>query len=157
MLKTLTDLPLRLARFVGRRIQEDDAQAQAEAAAREAANQKTVIKDTIPDHELAELPPEQLARTSESLLGKDVYFLDVRATELYRGGHLPGALHMPLVDVMIRLAELPPEGLLVCYDDTGDDGLKAALFLRRRGFDEAMFLDGGLAGWTDAGGPLEKG
>ncbi len=157
MLKTLTDLPLRLARYVGRRIQEDDAQAQAEAAAREAANQTTVVKDTIPDHELADIPAEQLAMSADELQGCKGPYLDVRAAELYKGGHLPGAIHMPLVEVMIRLAELPPQGLLVCYDDTGDNGLKAALFLRRRGFDEVKFLDGGLAGWTDAGGPLEQG
>lgn len=36
--------------------------------------------------------------------------LDVRPTAEYAGGHLPGAVHVPLEELPDRLAELPADG-----------------------------------------------
>jgi rhodanese-related sulfurtransferase/DNA-binding HxlR family transcriptional regulator len=45
----------------------------------------------------------------------DVVVLDVRPDPEYAGGHLPGAVHVPLEELADRLAELPPDHEVVAY------------------------------------------
>lgn len=119
--------------------------------------------------------------------GRRVVLLDVRwalgddrGHEHYRAGHLPGAV---FVDLDTELADPPsPDrgrhplpsvqrlqaaarrwGLrdgdaVVAYDDAG--GLAAARawwLLRWGGLTDVTLLDGGLAAWREAGGPVETG
>ncbi|MDP6933308.1 MAG: rhodanese-like domain-containing protein [Myxococcota bacterium] len=83
-----------------------------------------------------------------------VYFIDVRAEERFAEGHIEGAESMPLAEITIRLAELPPLTRVVAYCDEGDDALRAACFLRDRGLEETWALLDGLKGWSEAGGSL---
>lgn len=49
-------------------------------------------------------------------LGSDnAVILDVRPTQEYTGGHLPGAVHIPLDELADRLAELPQDREIVAY------------------------------------------
>jgi rhodanese-related sulfurtransferase len=41
--------------------------------------------------------------------------LDVRGTEEYAAGHLPGARHLPIDQITAHLAELPHDVLIVPY------------------------------------------
>jgi rhodanese-related sulfurtransferase/DNA-binding transcriptional ArsR family regulator len=52
---------------------------------------------------------EELAKTT------DVTVLDVRPTEEYSAGHIPGAVSIPLDELADRLAELPDDGQVVAY------------------------------------------
>lgn len=52
---------------------------------------------------------QELAKTS------DVTVLDVRPTEEYAAGHIPGAVSIPLDELADRLAELPDDGQVVAY------------------------------------------
>jgi rhodanese-related sulfurtransferase len=45
----------------------------------------------------------------------EVTVLDVRPAEEYAGGHIPGAVSVPLADLPARLAELPPGTEIVAY------------------------------------------
>lgn len=45
----------------------------------------------------------------------DVVVLDVRPAPEYAAGHLPGAVHIPLHELEIRLAELPADREVVAY------------------------------------------
>jgi rhodanese-related sulfurtransferase/DNA-binding MarR family transcriptional regulator len=45
----------------------------------------------------------------------DAVVLDVRPDAEYAGGHLPGALHIPLAELADRLAELPADREIVAY------------------------------------------
>ncbi len=47
--------------------------------------------------------------------GGDVVVLDVRPGPEYAGGHLPGAVHIPLEELPERLAELPRDREIVAY------------------------------------------
>ena len=44
-----------------------------------------------------------------------VTLLDVRTEEEYTNGHIPGALNIPLVELAIRLSELPKDTEIVAY------------------------------------------
>ena len=45
----------------------------------------------------------------------DAVVLDVRPADEYDGGHLPGAVHIPLDELGQRLSELPRDREIVAY------------------------------------------
>lgn len=51
----------------------------------------------------------------QRLAAGEVYLIDVRSEAEYRAGHLPGAVSMPLAQLVDRLAELPRDRELVAY------------------------------------------
>jgi 3-mercaptopyruvate sulfurtransferase SseA len=46
---------------------------------------------------------------------KSAVFVDVRDTEFYKAGHIPGALNIPLADIATRIKELKPDQWIVAY------------------------------------------
>lgn len=64
-------------------------------------------------------PEDTEAVGSEELLRRlrtgDTVLLDVRPGPEYEGGHLPGALHIPLEELADRLADLPRDKEIVAY------------------------------------------
>ena len=64
-------------------------------------------------------PEDTTAVATDELLRRldtgDVVVLDVRPAPEYVGGHLPGALHIPLEELADRLAELPRDKEIVAY------------------------------------------
>ncbi|EHR52734.1 Rhodanese-related sulfurtransferase [Saccharomonospora marina XMU15] len=64
-------------------------------------------------------PDDTEAVDSEELLrrlrGGDALVIDVRPGPEYEGGHLPGAVHIPLEELADRLAELPRDKEIVAY------------------------------------------
>ena len=153
MIGKLAKLPLRLAKAVGKRIQDQEMKQRAEELARQAPEAKEIRKERIPEHEL---DPEQKDWWVEAETVIDgAWFLDVRSKTDFDEGHLPGAEHMREIDVMIQLAELPPDERIVAYCEEGTASMRVVRFLRRRGFDEVVALRGGLGAWEKAGGRIE--
>jgi rhodanese-related sulfurtransferase len=87
-----------------------------------------------------------------------VLVLDVRPSEEYAAGHIPGALSIPLAELETRLADLPPGAEIVAYCRGPYCVLapQALGLLRRHGFD-ARRLQDGLPEWRRAGLPVEVG
>ena len=79
--------------------------------------------------------------------------LDVREHEEWVAGHVAGSIHVPLMELGERMAELPlaEQTLVVCR--SGHRSAHATAYLRELGI-EAVNLDGGLAAWHRAGRPL---
>ncbi|MBM4393820.1 MAG: rhodanese-like domain-containing protein [Deltaproteobacteria bacterium] len=80
-----------------------------------------------------------------------VAFVDVRDAAAWARGHIPGAIHMPMHEVGVRVSELPWEQLVVTYCDDGDVSRQAVIFFRERGMEDTFVLEGGLAAWKKAG------
>lgn len=95
---------------------------------------------------------ELLARTDDS----SVLVLDVRPTEEYAAGHIPGAVSVPLAELATRLAGLPSDAEVVAYCRGPYCVLapQALDLLRRHGF-KARRLQDGLPEWRIAGLPVE--
>ncbi|MBR57044.1 MAG: sulfurtransferase [Myxococcales bacterium] len=73
--------------------------------------------------------------------------LDVRTPGEYNGGHLDGALNIPVGDLRGRLQELgPKERAIVVYCASGGRSARATKFLRANGFNEVHDL-GSLSNW----------
>ena len=81
------------------------------------------------------------------LLSEDrVLVIDVRPSEEFRSGHLPGALSIPLDQLECRLEELPPNRLIVAfcrgpYSRLAD---RAVSLLREAGHEAVRCCDGVL-------------
>jgi len=100
--------------------------------------------------------------TRDELLSRagdgDVIVLDVRPSEEYEAGHIPGAVSVPLADLKGRMASLPRGAEIVAYC-RGPYCVLApqALDLLRRGGFAARRLEDGLPEWRRAGLPVVTG
>ena len=73
--------------------------------------------------------------------------LDVRNRTEHTAGHIPGSHQLSGGRVMWHLDELPAEGTIVTYCQSGVRNSVAASALRRAGYD-VVELDGSYAGWA---------
>jgi hydroxyacylglutathione hydrolase len=86
------------------------------------------------------ITPAELGSYDHALL------LDVRGKGEYAAGHIPGARQLNAGKVLWNQKELPREGTIVTYCQTGIRNSVASAALRRAGFSVAE-LDGSYAGW----------
>jgi hydroxyacylglutathione hydrolase len=103
---------------------------------------------TIPQMEAADLRRAQEGHA-------DVVVVDVRSRSEWDGGHLAGAVHIPLGLLPDHLAELPAHGTVVLQCETGSRSAIAASLLAARGHRDVANLAGGIAAWIQAGYPME--
>jgi rhodanese-related sulfurtransferase len=92
------------------------------------------------------------ARTAYSKRS-DVTLLDVRESWEWDAGRIEDSLHIPLMQIPGRTAEIPSDRPVVAVCRTGARSEDAAEFLRRMGYD-AHNLDGGVVDWTASGLPF---
>jgi len=99
---------------------------------------------------------QELARLLRQ--GEAPQVIDVRSGFEYRTGHIPGALHLPMFKLMLRLARLPADReapyLLTC--EHGPRAMLVQGLMERRGYTRVALLDGHMHGWRRLGLPLEK-
>lgn len=81
-----------------------------------------------------------------------LHVLDVREDVEWTHGHIDGAVHIPLGDLMGRIDELPDQQLLVVCK-VGARSAHATAYLVSQGRD-AVNLDGGMLDWQAAGRPM---
>ncbi|HEX5861199.1 MAG TPA: rhodanese-like domain-containing protein [Nocardioides sp.] len=79
----------------------------------------------------------------------DLTVLDVREPVEWQHGHIDGALHIPLTELVERLDEVP-EGRMLVVCQVGGRSAQAVAYLNQRGHD-AVNLRGGMVDWADSG------
>ncbi|MGD9045715.1 MAG: rhodanese-like domain-containing protein [Desulfobacterales bacterium] len=86
-----------------------------------------------------------------------VTVLDVRPVEEYNAGHIPGALSIPLKELMLRLTELPQDQEIVAYcrGPYCVLSIEAVEMLRARGF-QAVRLEEGIQDLRAMGFPIAE-
>ncbi|MHC4120199.1 MAG: rhodanese-like domain-containing protein [Planctomycetota bacterium] len=87
----------------------------------------------------------------------DIFILDVRAPQEYNSGYVPGAINMDHKEISARLDELKPymDKDVVVYCELGLRARKAQTILKNAGFGRVYHLTGDMAGWRNAGLPME--
>ena len=83
----------------------------------------------------------------------DAFLLDVREPDEWAAGHVEGALHMPIGEVLARLSEIPTDQRVVCLCRVGARSAQVTAYLVQQGYD-MVNLDGGLAAWVAVGRPI---
>ncbi len=84
-------------------------------------------------------------------LTQDVFeaatFVDTRDAGQFEAEHLPGAVNIEWRELIARRDELPAEGLVVLYCNTGSLSAQGAFALRVLGHENVVVLQTGLLGW----------
>lgn len=101
--------------------------------------------------EFTEVPTIQIPQV-QPLADDGWMLLDVRTDEEWASGHIPGAFHIPMDQVMTRFDEI--DDRVVCVCAAGGRSARVTQFLNAGGKD-AVNLAGGTHGWIDAGMPVE--
>jgi rhodanese-related sulfurtransferase len=93
-----------------------------------------------------QVKPDQVQADLEQ--GAAFAVIDVRSPQEWAGGHIEGALHIPVDDVSKRLSEVPRDGrklYVICAG--GGRSTAAAGFLANRGFLNVHNVEGGMNSW----------
>jgi rhodanese-related sulfurtransferase/DNA-binding transcriptional ArsR family regulator len=107
------------------------------------------------EDELEPVSRQELARRLEE--GDGVVVVDVRPSEEYAAGHIPGALSVPVAELRRRIAELPADQEVVAYCRGPYCAFapEAVRLLRAAGR-AARRLQDGLPEWAAAGLPVAR-
>jgi len=73
--------------------------------------------------------------------------LDVRRTDEFSKGEIPGAINIPVDEIRNRLDEIPTDKTIYIYCEAGLRGYLAQRILRQSGFDNVFNLSGGYYLW----------
>ncbi|CAN3981837.1 rhodanese-like domain-containing protein [Kitasatospora purpeofusca] len=94
----------------------------------------------------------QIPTIDAAAVPADAALLDVREQDEWDAGHVAGALHIPIGEVVARLGELPDEKLYVLCR-VGGRSAQVVQYLVQNGR-EAVNVDGGMYAWDGAGRPM---
>ncbi|MEU9130062.1 rhodanese-like domain-containing protein [Kitasatospora sp. NPDC048540] len=132
-----------LARAAGQRAELErllgDPGHNGDGQSREPQENRTMFAQQIPTTDAASVPA-------------DAALLDVREQDEWDAGHVDGALHIPIGEVIARLDELPDEKLYVLCR-VGGRSAQVVQYLVAQGR-EAVNVDGGMYAWEAAGRPM---
>ncbi len=98
---------------------------------------------------IPEIDSETLHR--RILAGDGVRVLDIRTPSEVAQGIIPGAEHIPMHLIPLRLSELPRGQELVLYCRSGARSYHACMFLMQQGYSQAVNLRGGIMAWARHG------
>jgi len=91
------------------------------------------------------------AQFSEAIAAPGVQVVDVRRDAEWAGGHIAGALHLPLSSLLATLDQLDRNRPVAVHCKSGYRSTIACSLLRRAGFDDIVDLRGGYDAWCEAG------
>jgi rhodanese-related sulfurtransferase len=102
--------------------------------------------------------PSAVPTVDVTALPAEAVLLDVREDEEWAAGHIPGAVHMPMMQVPQRLQFDPgavtPDATIVVVCKVGARSAQVTAWLRQQGYD-ATNLTGGMLAWAAAGRPMQ--
>jgi rhodanese-related sulfurtransferase len=84
----------------------------------------------------------------------DAFLLDVREDDEWAAGHVPGAVHVPMMQIPARLDDIPEDRDVVVVCRVGGRSAQVVAFLQQNGRDRTINLDGGMQSWEATGRPM---
>lgn len=88
-----------------------------------------------------------------SLAGDEAILIDVRNDAEVARGKIPGALHIPLHTLPLRLSEIDKNKTVVFCCQMGGRSAQACQFAVAQGYGKVYNLQGGMNAWLAAGQP----
>ena len=79
----------------------------------------------------------------------NVTFIDTRTQEEHSDSTIPGASHIEWRDIFGRLEDLPKDGKVILFCNTGTLSAQAAFGLRVLGHENVSVLQTGYLGWLE--------
>ena len=96
---------------------------------------------------MKQLTPNELKKWAAS--GRDYLLVDIREKWERDAFHI-GGVHIPMGELMGRLAEIPKDKDTVIYCEKGIRSVIAVQRLEASGFENLHNLSGGVKAWQDA-------
>ncbi|MBT2286092.1 rhodanese-like domain-containing protein [Paenibacillus polymyxa] len=93
-----------------------------------------------------EITPQEVAEQLRH--SKDLIMLDVRESAEWVEGHVEGATHIPLGEIIQRYSELDSAQKIIIMCRSGNRSGLACELLNEKGY-EVVNMTGGLSKWTD--------
>jgi rhodanese-related sulfurtransferase len=102
--------------------------------------------------------PSAVPTVDVATVPADAVLLDVREDDEWAAGHIPGALHVPMMRVPQQLqldpGPITPDATIVVVCKVGGRSAQVTAWLRQQGYD-ATNLAGGMYAWEAAGRPMQ--
>ena len=76
-----------------------------------------------------------------------VHFIDTRDAAQFEAATIPGAVHIEWREVLDRIDEIPVNGKVILFCNTGTLSAQAAFALRVAGRDNVVVMQTGYRGW----------
>ena len=86
-------------------------------------------------------------------LDEDAFLLDVREPDEWAAGHIEGAVHIPMAQLIERLHEVPDDEHVVAVCRVGTRSAQVTTYLAQQG-KSVRNLVGGMEAWAAAGRPM---
>ncbi|MCK9898965.1 sulfurtransferase [Parafrankia colletiae] len=102
--------------------------------------------EQIPTVTVTELPVQLPAEGGPMLV-------DVREPNEWAAGHIDGAVHIPMGEILARIGEVPRERDVVVVCRSGARSARVTAHLAREGWQARNLVDG-MLGWQAAGRPM---
>jgi len=80
--------------------------------------------------------------------------VDVRTSEEFATGHIPGAVNIPFDEIAERIGEVDAPHGVALYCMVGPRARKGEAALLAEGHEKVLHIEGGLAAWQAAGLPV---
>jgi rhodanese-related sulfurtransferase len=117
--------------------------SQADEATIEAMNDYMAFQE----YESGIMVPQQIDKT----VFEASTFIDTRDAGQFEAGTIPGAINIEWRQVLDRIDEIPEEGKVILFCNTGSLSAQATFALRVAGRENVVVLQTGFNGWkTDA-------
>lgn len=85
-------------------------------------------------------------QTARKLVEEGAMLVDVRTPGEYAGGHIKGAVNVPLDQISSRVGEFPKDRKIVLYCRSGARSGQARSMLKAKGFEDVLNL-GPMSAW----------
>jgi rhodanese-related sulfurtransferase len=95
----------------------------------------------------------EVPSVSVSEVADDACFLDVREADEWAAGHIDGAIHLPMGQLVERLHEVPSDRHVVAVCRTGARSGQVTAYLVQQRI-SIRNLAGGMQAWAAAGRPM---
>ncbi len=86
-----------------------------------------------------------------ALRGENAFILDVRESDEWAAGHIPGATLIPLGQLESRLSEVPQDQQIVVVCRSGNRSATGRDILLDAGFTDVSSMGGGMNAWISQG------
>lgn len=98
----------------------------------------------------------QIPAVDAAAVPADAILLDVREHDEWAAGHAEGAVHIPMSEVVARVADVPDGGRVHVVCRVGGRSAQVTQYLIAQGMD-AVNVNGGMLDWEAAGRPVVDG
>jgi rhodanese-related sulfurtransferase len=99
-------------------------------------------------------PQIDVAELDARLKSGSVRVLDVREESEFRGGHLPGAINIPVKKLPERADRLKRDKPYAVICQSGSRSRSATDYLVDQGFEGTVSVTGGTGAWARSGRPI---